>query len=126
MPLPIFVVCSSSQSLESVSSTVGFNYFILQFFFSFGFSINSNFIRHEASIFGQLWRLEPLPAEKKSMWRREMEWLICVSDHIVELIPSWQTFPDGKKLEVILPTVLILLRIVIIKHQIYCFIYPVC
>jgi len=29
-----------------------------------------------------------------------MEWLVSVSDHIVELIPSWQTFPDGKKLEV--------------------------
>ncbi|KAE7996696.1 hypothetical protein FH972_001396 [Carpinus fangiana] len=53
-----------------------------------------------ATIFGQLWRLEPLPAEKKSMWRREMEWLLCVSDHIVELIPTWQTFPDGSKLEV--------------------------
>ncbi|XP_050385069.1 rop guanine nucleotide exchange factor 5-like isoform X2 [Argentina anserina] len=55
-----------------------------------------------ATIFGQLWRLEPLPSEKKSMWKREMEWLICVSDHIVELIPSWQTFPDGKRLEDIL------------------------
>ncbi|XP_077214958.1 rop guanine nucleotide exchange factor 7-like [Tasmannia lanceolata] len=53
-----------------------------------------------ATLFGQLWRLEPLPPEKKSMWRREMEWLLCVSDHIVELIPSWQTFPDGTKLEV--------------------------
>lgn len=53
-----------------------------------------------ATIFGQLWRLEPLPEEKKSMWQREMEWLLCVSDHIVELIPSWQTFPDGSKLEV--------------------------
>ncbi|XP_052175046.1 rop guanine nucleotide exchange factor 7-like [Diospyros lotus] len=53
-----------------------------------------------ATLFGQLWRLEPLPPEKKSMWRREMEWLLCVSDHIVELIPSWQTFPDGSKLEV--------------------------
>ncbi|KAJ4836551.1 hypothetical protein Tsubulata_013430 [Turnera subulata] len=52
------------------------------------------------TIFGQLWRLEPLPAEKKSMWRREMECLLCVGDHIVELIPSWQTFPDGSKLEV--------------------------
>ncbi|KAJ9175799.1 hypothetical protein P3X46_014314 [Hevea brasiliensis] len=52
------------------------------------------------TIFGQLWRLEPLPPEKKSMWRREMEWLLCVGDHIVELIPSWQTFPDGSKLEV--------------------------
>ncbi|PSR93155.1 Rop guanine nucleotide exchange factor like [Actinidia chinensis var. chinensis] len=53
-----------------------------------------------ASVFGQLWRLEPLPSEKKSMWQREMEWLLCVSDHIVELKPSWQTFPDGSKLEV--------------------------
>ncbi|KAK3028595.1 hypothetical protein RJ639_039938 [Escallonia herrerae] len=53
-----------------------------------------------ASAFGQLWRLEPLPVEKKWMWQREMEWLICVSDHIVELIPSWQTFSDGSKLEV--------------------------
>ncbi|KAL1327260.1 hypothetical protein HN51_037331 [Arachis hypogaea] len=53
-----------------------------------------------ATVFGQLWRLEPLPSEKKAMWRREMEWLVSVSDHIVELIPSWQTFPDGSKLEV--------------------------
>ncbi|GFZ02246.1 RHO guanyl-nucleotide exchange factor 7 [Actinidia rufa] len=53
-----------------------------------------------ATLFGQIWRLEPLSLEKKSMWRREMEWLLCVSDHIVELIPSWQTFPDGSKLEV--------------------------
>nr|XP_029120709.1 rop guanine nucleotide exchange factor 7 isoform X1 [Elaeis guineensis] len=53
-----------------------------------------------ATLFGQLWRLEPLPPEKKSMWRREMDWLLCVSDHIVELVPTWQTFPDGSKLEV--------------------------
>ncbi|KAF9589633.1 hypothetical protein IFM89_026635 [Coptis chinensis] len=53
-----------------------------------------------ATLFGQLWRLEPLASEKKSMWRREMEWLLCISDHIVELIPSWQTFPDGSRLEV--------------------------
>ncbi|KAL2509600.1 Rop guanine nucleotide exchange factor 7 [Forsythia ovata] len=53
-----------------------------------------------ATLFGQIWRLEPLPHEKKLMWRREMEWLLSVSDHIVELIPSWQTFPDGSKLEI--------------------------
>lgn len=53
-----------------------------------------------ATIFGQIWRLEPLPYEKRLMWQREMEWLLCVSDHIVELIPSWQTFPGGSKLEV--------------------------
>ncbi|KAF5471604.1 hypothetical protein F2P56_008383 [Juglans regia] len=53
-----------------------------------------------ATLFGQLWRLEPLPSEKKRMWRREMDWLLCVSDYMVELIPTWQTFPDGSKLEV--------------------------
>ncbi|CAN8237551.1 unnamed protein product [Cochlearia groenlandica] len=53
-----------------------------------------------ATLFGQLWRLEPLSIEKKEMWRREMEWLLCVSDHIVEMTPTWQTFPDGSKLEI--------------------------
>ncbi|KAL9303220.1 hypothetical protein ACSQ67_020483 [Phaseolus vulgaris] len=53
-----------------------------------------------ATLFGQLWRLEPLTSEKKAMWRREMEWLLGVSDHIVELKPTWQTFPDGSKLEI--------------------------
>ena len=56
--------------------------------------------RFAATIFGQLWRLEPLPPEKKAMWRREMDWLLCVSDHIVELVPTWQSFPDGTRLEV--------------------------
>ncbi|XP_057458890.1 rop guanine nucleotide exchange factor 7-like isoform X2 [Lotus japonicus] len=50
-----------------------------------------------ATLFGQLWRLEPLAPKKKAMWQREMEWLLCVSDHIVELKPTWQTFPDGRK-----------------------------
>lgn len=53
-----------------------------------------------ATLFGQLWRLEPMPPKKKAKWRREMEWLLCVGDHIVEMIPTWQTFPDGTKLEV--------------------------
>nr|XP_043632333.1 rop guanine nucleotide exchange factor 7-like [Erigeron canadensis] len=53
-----------------------------------------------ATAFGQLWRLEPLPSEKKQMWQREMECLLCVSDHIVEFKPSWQTLADGNKLEI--------------------------
>lgn len=57
---------------------------------------------HVATVFGQVWRLEPLPQEKKTMWKREMGWLLCVSDYIVELKPSWQTFPDGSRLEVLL------------------------
>lgn len=53
-----------------------------------------------ATIFGELWRLEPLPLQKKAMWCREMEWLLCVSDSIVELVPSIQQFPGGGTYEV--------------------------
>jgi hypothetical protein len=53
-----------------------------------------------ASLFGELQRLEPLAESLRTRWRREMEWLLSVSDHIVELVPSWQTVPDGKPLEV--------------------------
>lgn len=58
------------------------------------------FIDAAASVFGELWRLEPLSVERRTMWRREMEWLLSVSDHIVELVPSWQRYPDGSTLEV--------------------------
>ncbi|PON61531.1 PRONE domain containing protein [Trema orientale] len=53
-----------------------------------------------ATVFGELWRLEPLAQQKKEMWRREMELLLCVSDSIVELVPSKQQFPGGGTFEV--------------------------
>lgn len=53
-----------------------------------------------ATVFGELWKLEPLAPQKKSMWCREMEWLLCVSDSIVELIPSVQESPGGETFEV--------------------------
>ncbi|CAN0845660.1 Rop guanine nucleotide exchange factor 1 [Linum grandiflorum] len=53
-----------------------------------------------ATVFGELWRLEPLATQKKAMWRREMEWLLCVSDSIVELVPSIQKFPGGGTYEI--------------------------
>lgn len=98
MPLPISVVCSLSLALSLVFGGIILlsHLLIISLFLSFFFCVH-----YVATIFGQLWRLEPLPIEKKSMWRREMEWLLCVSDHIVELIPTWQTFPDGSKLEVV-------------------------
>lgn len=55
---------------------------------------------HLATVFGELWRLEPLAAQKKAMWCREMECLLCVSDSIVELVPSIQQFPGGGTYEV--------------------------
>ncbi|WJX45025.1 Rop guanine nucleotide exchange factor 1 [Trifolium repens] len=53
-----------------------------------------------ATVFGELWRLEPLAPQKKAMWQREMDWLLCVSDSIVELVPSVQQFPGGGTYEV--------------------------
>ncbi|XP_073028581.1 rop guanine nucleotide exchange factor 1 [Primulina eburnea] len=53
-----------------------------------------------ATVFGELWRLEPLAPQKKAMWRREMECLLSVSDSIVELVPSVQQFPGGGTYEV--------------------------
>ncbi|GFP87636.1 rop guanine nucleotide exchange factor 5 [Phtheirospermum japonicum] len=64
------------------------------------FAISNAITNLCATVFGQLWRLEPMQLEKKTMWKREMEWLLCTSDYIVELKPSWQTFPDGTRLEV--------------------------
>ncbi|KAK6916779.1 PRONE domain [Dillenia turbinata] len=53
-----------------------------------------------ATVFGELWRLEPMVQQKRLMWCREMEWLLCVSDSIVELIPTVQESPGGGTFEV--------------------------
>ncbi|XP_054790698.1 rop guanine nucleotide exchange factor 1 [Prosopis cineraria] len=58
-----------------------------------------------ASVFGELWRLEPLAPQKRSMWEREMDWLLCVSDSIVELVPSTRDFPGGGTFETMVPRV---------------------
>ncbi|KAM3259474.1 hypothetical protein ACQJBY_050994 [Aegilops geniculata] len=57
-----------------------------------------------ATVFGELWRLEPLAPARKAMWTREMDWLLSVADSIVELIPSLQELPDGGgQFEVMVP-----------------------
>ncbi|PUZ40234.1 hypothetical protein GQ55_9G408700 [Panicum hallii var. hallii] len=53
-----------------------------------------------ATVFGSCHKLEPLPAGKKAMWRREMDCLLSVCDYIVEFYPTTQTLPDGTKVEV--------------------------
>ncbi|KAL6522510.1 Rop guanine nucleotide exchange factor 1 [Orobanche minor] len=53
-----------------------------------------------ATVFGELWRLEPMAPQKKAMWCREMEWLLSVSDSIVELVPSIQQYPGGGTYEI--------------------------
>ncbi|XP_022970975.1 rop guanine nucleotide exchange factor 1-like [Cucurbita maxima] len=55
-----------------------------------------------ATVFGELWRLEPLAPQKRAMWHREMEWLLCVCDSVVELVPTVQPFPGGGTYEVMM------------------------
>jgi len=59
------------------------------------------FYNNAASIFGEKSRLEPMSPERKARWRKEIEWLLSVTDHIVEFVPSQQKSKDGKSMEVI-------------------------
>ncbi|KAK9070852.1 hypothetical protein SSX86_009420 [Deinandra increscens subsp. villosa] len=63
-------------------------------------SISNAITNLSASVFGELWRLEPLASQKKAMWQREMDWLLSVSDSIVDFVPSIQQSPDGGSYEV--------------------------
>lgn len=90
-------VCTALAISNAITNLCG-NFYMLGFGFNsiLGVLELCNIIASEiltslyslATIFSQIWRLEPLLPEKKSMWRREMELLLCVSDHIVELVPS--------------------------------------
>ncbi|XP_075489790.1 rop guanine nucleotide exchange factor 12-like isoform X1 [Primulina tabacum] len=53
-----------------------------------------------ASAFGEQKRLEPMAAETKARWRREIDWLLSVTDHIVEFVPSNQKSKDGTNMEI--------------------------
>ncbi|MQL90790.1 hypothetical protein Taro_023382 [Colocasia esculenta] len=53
-----------------------------------------------ASVFGEQWRLEPMSSERKARWRKEIEWLLSVTDHIVEFVPSQQKSSDGSCMEI--------------------------
>ncbi|PON68590.1 PRONE domain containing protein [Parasponia andersonii] len=56
-----------------------------------------------ATVFGELWKLEPLPDERKSMWQREMGWFLCPTKYIVELVPAKQNGANGRMLEIMTP-----------------------
>ncbi|XP_030480741.1 rop guanine nucleotide exchange factor 14 [Cannabis sativa] len=56
-----------------------------------------------ARVFGELWKLEPLTDERKSMWRREMDWLLSPTKYMVELVPAKQNGANGRMLEIMTP-----------------------
>ncbi|KAK4754308.1 hypothetical protein SAY87_002412 [Trapa incisa] len=52
-----------------------------------------------ASVFGEQRRLEPMQPERKARWKREIDWLLSVTDHIVEFVPSVQMI-NGINMEI--------------------------
>ena len=53
------------------------------------------------SVFGELWKLEPLSEDNKQRWRREMDWLLSPCNHMIELVPSKLHDKNGRSLEVV-------------------------
>lgn len=55
------------------------------------------------TVFGELWKLEPLSEERKSKWRREMDWLLSPTNYMVELVPAKQNNANGRIFEIMTP-----------------------
>ncbi|XP_027068094.2 rho guanine nucleotide exchange factor 8 [Coffea eugenioides] len=53
-----------------------------------------------ASVFGEQRKLEPMASERKLRWKKEIDWLLSVTDNIVEFVPSQQVAKDGKNMEI--------------------------
>lgn len=44
--------------------------------------------------------MEPMAAERRARWRREIDWLLSVTNYVVEFAPSQQKNKDGTDMEV--------------------------
>lgn len=56
-----------------------------------------------ASVFGELWKLEPLSEERRAKWRKEMDWLLSPANYMVELVPAKQSGANGQNFEIMTP-----------------------
>ncbi|KAK6158933.1 hypothetical protein DH2020_006247 [Rehmannia glutinosa] len=43
---------------------------------------------------------EPMSVERKARWKKEIDWLLSVTDYIVEFVPSQQKSKDGTNMEI--------------------------
>lgn len=57
-------------------------------------------LKFVASVFGELWKLEPLSEDNKQRWRREMDWLLSPTNYMIELVQSKQDGENGRSLKV--------------------------
>ncbi|CAM0882602.1 unnamed protein product [Alopecurus aequalis] len=53
-----------------------------------------------AAVFGEQRKLEPMAADRKARWKKEVGWLLSVADHIVEFVAKKQVLDNGVEMEV--------------------------
>ncbi|KAG5008729.1 hypothetical protein AAZX31_07G017900 [Glycine max] len=63
-------------------------------------ALSNAFTNLAAAVFGEQKRLEPMPPERKARWRKEIDWLLSVTDYVVEMVPVQQKNKDGSTMEV--------------------------
>ncbi|XP_066328291.1 rop guanine nucleotide exchange factor 14-like [Miscanthus floridulus] len=66
-------------------------------------ALSNGIINLSATVFGELWKLEPLCEDKKIRWRKEMDWLLSPTTYMVELVPTKQSGADGCTFEIMTP-----------------------
>ncbi|XP_027344561.1 rop guanine nucleotide exchange factor 12-like isoform X2 [Abrus precatorius] len=63
-------------------------------------ALSNAFTNLAAAVFGEQKRLEPMQPERKARWRKEIDWLLSVTDYIVEMVPVQQKNKDGSTMEI--------------------------
>ncbi|KAK7349187.1 hypothetical protein VNO77_06354 [Canavalia gladiata] len=63
-------------------------------------ALSNAFTNLAAAVFGEQKRLEPMPPERKARWKKEIDWLLSVTDYIVEMVPVQQKSKDGSSMEI--------------------------
>ncbi|XP_010550868.1 PREDICTED: rho guanine nucleotide exchange factor 8-like [Tarenaya hassleriana] len=53
-----------------------------------------------AAVFGEQTKLQPMSPDRRARWKKEIDWLLSVTDHIVEFVPSQQMTKDGVLTEI--------------------------
>ncbi|XP_074283134.1 rop guanine nucleotide exchange factor 14-like [Silene latifolia] len=66
-------------------------------------AISNAIINLAASVYGELWKLEPLAEEGKAKWIKEMNWLVSPANYMVELVPAKQSGTNGCIFEIMTP-----------------------
>lgn len=66
-------------------------------------ALSNAIINLAASVFGELWKLEPLSGELKNRWKREKDWFLSPAKYMVELVPAKQNGANGCTMEIMIP-----------------------